>query len=134
VLLAQLGVVAAQRLPRALLRIPALGLAVLPAARLLGGPAQLALAFGIDPHAGQCPTPDRPGASAGGAGSGRPMKKILELIVCFFHPVAVVLGWIDLARRSDLTPGSTIAWAIFLIIPVVPFLYVLTGGRLWGRR
>jgi ACR3 family arsenite efflux pump ArsB len=62
------------------------------------------------------------------------MKKILELIVCFFHPVAVVLGWIDLARRDDLTTLMTVAWAVFLIIPIVPFLYVLVGGQLWGRR
>ena len=59
------------------------------------------------------------------------MKKILEIIVCFFHPVAVVLGWIDLAGRQDLEKGAKIAWALFLIIPVVPFVYVLTGGDLW---
>lgn len=59
------------------------------------------------------------------------MKKILEIIVCFFHPVAVVLGWIDLAGRPDLETGAKIAWAILLIIPVVPFIYVLTGGDLW---
>lgn len=59
------------------------------------------------------------------------MKKILELIVCFFHPVAVVLGWINLAGRQDLTGGTKLVWAIALIIPIVPFLYVLTGGDLW---
>ena len=58
------------------------------------------------------------------------MKKILELIVCFVHPVAVVLAWIDLSRRDDLARGTKIVWAIFLIIPIVPFLYVLTGGDL----
>lgn len=62
------------------------------------------------------------------------MKKILELLVCLLHPVAVVLGWIDLARRSDLGTMATIAWALFLIVPIVPFLYVLVGGQLWGRR
>jgi len=59
------------------------------------------------------------------------VKKVLELVVCFFHPVAVVLGWINLAGRRDLTPGAKVAWAVFLIVPVVPFLYVLTGGDLW---
>ncbi len=59
------------------------------------------------------------------------MKKVLELIVCFFHPVAVVLGWVNLAGRQDLTGGAKVAWAILLIIPIVPFLYVLIGGDLW---
>lgn len=59
------------------------------------------------------------------------MKKILELIVCVFHPVAVVLSWVNLAGRQDLGGGSKVAWAIFLIFPLVPFLYVLTGGDLW---
>lgn len=59
------------------------------------------------------------------------MKKILELIVCFFHPVAVVLGWLNLAGRQDMTGGAKVVWAILLIIPIVPFIYVLTGGDLW---
>ena len=59
------------------------------------------------------------------------MKKILELVVCLFHPVAVILGWINLAGRNDLEGGAKVAWAIFLIFPLVPFLYVLVGGDLW---
>jgi hypothetical protein len=59
------------------------------------------------------------------------MKKILELLVCFLHPVAVVLAWINLLGRRDLSTGPKVAWAIFLVIPIVPFLYVLTGGDLW---
>lgn len=59
------------------------------------------------------------------------MKKILELLVCFLHPLAVVLAWINLARRDDLGVVRKLVWAVFLIIPVVPFLYVLTGGELW---
>jgi hypothetical protein len=59
------------------------------------------------------------------------MKKILELLVCFIHPLAVVLGWINLLGRDDLSGGQKLVWAIFLIIPLVPFLYVLTGGDLW---
>jgi hypothetical protein len=62
------------------------------------------------------------------------MKKLLELLVCFLHPLAVILGWIDLARRDDQGTLATVAWAVFLIVPVVPFLYVLVGGQLWGRR
>jgi hypothetical protein len=59
------------------------------------------------------------------------MKKLFELLVCFLHPIAVVLMWIDLATRPDMRTGVKLAWAIFGLIPLVPFLYVLTGGDLW---
>jgi hypothetical protein len=46
--------------------------------------------------------------------------------------VAVVLMWIDLAAdRPDLRRGGKLVWGIFGLIPLVPFLYVLTGGDLW---
>jgi hypothetical protein len=59
------------------------------------------------------------------------VKKIIELLVCFLHPIAVVLVWIDLITRDDIGGGAKLAWAIFAIVPLVPFLYVLTGGDLW---
>jgi hypothetical protein len=59
------------------------------------------------------------------------MKKLLELLVCFLHPVAVVLIWIDLFTGRNISGGAKLAWAIFCLIPLVPFLYVLTGGDLW---
>jgi hypothetical protein len=59
------------------------------------------------------------------------MKLLVELLLCFLHPVAVVLMWINLATRNDLGTGAKIAWAIFGLIPLVPFLYVLTGGDLF---
>ena len=59
------------------------------------------------------------------------MKKIIELLLCFLHPIAVVLMWIDLAARDDIGGGPKVAWAIFGLIPLVPFIYVLTGGDLW---
>jgi hypothetical protein len=60
------------------------------------------------------------------------MKKILELLVCFLHPLAVVLMWVDLAGdRPDLSGTGKLAWGAFGLIPLVPFLYVLTGGDLW---
>ena len=59
------------------------------------------------------------------------MKKILELLLCFLHPIAVVLIWINLLGRDDIGGGAKLAWAIFSIIPLVPFIYVLTGGDLW---
>jgi uncharacterized membrane protein YhaH (DUF805 family) len=59
------------------------------------------------------------------------MKKLLELLVCFLHPLAVVLIWIDLATRRNMGTGAKVVWAIFAIIPLVPFIYVLTTGDLW---
>ncbi len=59
------------------------------------------------------------------------MKKILELLVCILHPVAVILMWVNLVRRTDLSTLAKVAWAVFGLIPLVPFLYVLTGGDLW---
>jgi hypothetical protein len=61
----------------------------------------------------------------------RDMKKLVELLLCFLHPLAVVLIWIDLLSRTDISGGAKLAWAIFALIPLVPFLYVLTGGDLW---
>jgi hypothetical protein len=59
------------------------------------------------------------------------MKKLLELLVCFLHPLAAVLAWINLAERSDLNGTKKLVWAVFMIVPNVPFLYVLTSGDLW---
>ena len=55
------------------------------------------------------------------------MKKILELILCILHPVAVVLIWINLLFRSDMGLIERLTWAIASIVPFVPFVYVLTG-------
>jgi hypothetical protein len=59
------------------------------------------------------------------------LKKILELLICILHPLAVVLIWINLAVRTDIGIGAKLAWAILSIIPLVPFVYVLTGNDLW---
>jgi hypothetical protein len=67
-------------------------------------------------------------ACPGYAGS---MKKLLELLVCIIHPVAVILMWVNLASRRDLNSTEKLAWGLFGLIPLVPFLYVLTGGSLW---
>jgi hypothetical protein len=56
------------------------------------------------------------------------MKKILELLLCILHPVAVVLIWLTLPFKtnpSGLVPK--LAWGIASVVPFVPFLYVLTG-------
>jgi len=59
------------------------------------------------------------------------VKKLVELLLCFIHPLALVLMWIDLASRDDLSGGVKVAWAILGLIPLVPFVYVLTGGDLF---
>lgn len=62
------------------------------------------------------------------------MKLILEILVsAILHPVAVVLMWINLAGRSDLTAPQKAIWAIVgLVWGIGPILYMLVGnGKLW---
>jgi hypothetical protein len=59
------------------------------------------------------------------------MKKLLEIICCIVHPVAVVLIWINLLLRRDIGLVAKLTWAITSIVPLVPFVYVLTGNELW---
>ena len=56
------------------------------------------------------------------------MKKVLELLLCILHPVAVVLIWINLAVRRDLGLVAKLTWGIAALVPFVPFVYVLTGN------
>jgi uncharacterized membrane protein YhaH (DUF805 family) len=62
------------------------------------------------------------------------VKKLAELLVCFLHPVAVVLVWLNVIVRPDLTRNAKIAWAVLVLVPIVPFVYVLTGGELWESQ
>ena len=62
------------------------------------------------------------------------MKLVLEILVSvILHPVAVVLMWISLAGRSDLSSAQKIVWALVgLLWGVGPVLYILVGnGSLW---
>lgn len=56
------------------------------------------------------------------------MKKILELVLCILHPIAVVLIWINLVFRRDIGLLAKLTWGITAIVPLVPFVYVLTGN------
>ncbi len=56
------------------------------------------------------------------------MKKVFELVLCVLHPIAVVLIWVNLAMRRDLGLIAKLTWAIGSIVPLVPFVYVLTGN------
>ena len=57
------------------------------------------------------------------------MKKLIEIICCILHPVAVVLIWIYLLLgRGNMGFLARVAWAVAVLVPFVPFLYVLTGN------
>jgi hypothetical protein len=55
------------------------------------------------------------------------MRKLLELILCILHPVAVVLIWVNLLTRTDMGLVPRLTWGIASLVPFVPFVYVLTG-------
>ncbi len=55
-------------------------------------------------------------------------KKIVQLLLCVLHPVAVILIWYHLAFRRNDWAFTRMAWAAVVIIPLVPFIYVLTGN------
>jgi hypothetical protein len=62
------------------------------------------------------------------------MKLLFEILVSVvLHPIAMVLMWINLAGRSDMSVGKKIIWVIVSILwGVGPILYVLVGdGKLW---
>jgi hypothetical protein len=60
------------------------------------------------------------------------MKKLVELLICvLLHPIAVILIWIDLLARGDASTAAKVAWAILVLIPLVPCVYVLISGDLW---
>ena len=56
------------------------------------------------------------------------MKRVVELLLCMLHPIAVVLIWINLLLRSDIRLIAKLTWAVASIVPFVPFVYVLTGN------
>jgi len=62
------------------------------------------------------------------------MKLVLEILIsAILHPIAVVLMWINLAGRDDITALQKVIWAIVgLIWGIGPILYILVGdGVLW---
>ena len=44
------------------------------------------------------------------------------------HPIAMVLIWFHLAFRREDWAFTRMAWGVAVIIPFVPFIYVLTGN------
>ena len=59
------------------------------------------------------------------------MKKLLELIFCILHPIAVVLIWVNLLLgRGNMGLVARLAWAVAAVVPFVPFLFVLSGNEM----
>jgi hypothetical protein len=56
------------------------------------------------------------------------MKRIVELLLCILHPIAVILIWITLPFKRNLGLLAKVTWAVVSIVPFVPFVYVLTGN------
>ena len=62
------------------------------------------------------------------------MKLVFEILIsAILHPIAVILMWLNLAGRSDLSGPQKAIWAIVgLVWGIGPILYILVGeGVLW---
>ena len=62
------------------------------------------------------------------------MKIALEILLSIFlHPIAMILMWINLIARGDMTTFKKAIWFVVSIIwGLGPILYVLVAeGALW---
>jgi hypothetical protein len=62
------------------------------------------------------------------------LKLLLQILLAvILHPIAVVLMWLNIASRDDLSTVEKVIWAIVGIIwGIGPILYILVGrGALW---
>ena len=62
------------------------------------------------------------------------MKLLIEILLSLFlHPVAMVLMWISVLRRHDLSFMKKVLWIVVGIVwGVGPILYLLLGdGKFW---
>jgi hypothetical protein len=62
------------------------------------------------------------------------MKLLLEILLSLIlHPIAMVLMWINLIVRGDLSTFTKVVWFVVSIIwGLGPILYVLVAdGALW---
>ena len=63
------------------------------------------------------------------------MKVLLEIVLALvLHPIAVLLGLINLVGRSDLGAAEKLLWAVLIVFAwgIGPILYILLGnGTLW---
>ncbi len=62
------------------------------------------------------------------------MKLLFEILLSIIlHPIAMILMWINLAGRSDMSGGKKVIWFIVSIVwGLGPILYILVAdGSLW---
>ena len=62
------------------------------------------------------------------------MKLLFEILLSvILHPIAMILMWINLASRSDMSTPKKIIWFIVSILwGLGPILYILVAeGTLW---
>jgi hypothetical protein len=62
------------------------------------------------------------------------MKLFLEILLSIIlHPIAMILMWLNLAGRSDMSGGKKVIWFIVSIVwGLGPILYCLVAdGSLW---
>jgi hypothetical protein len=62
------------------------------------------------------------------------MKLLLEILLSIFlHPIAMVLMWIGLIARTDMSTGKKVVWFLVSIVwGLGPIVYILVAdGALW---
>jgi len=62
------------------------------------------------------------------------MKIVIEVLLSIFlHPIAMILMWLNLAKRADLPKDRKIIWFLLSILwGLGPILYLLIDdGRFW---
>lgn len=62
------------------------------------------------------------------------MKLLLEILISILlHPIAMILMWVNLLARGDLSTLQKVAWFLVSIIwGLGPILYILVAeGSLW---
>jgi len=62
------------------------------------------------------------------------MKLLFEILISIFlHPIAMILMWINLLGRGDMTTTVKIVWFVVSVIwGLGPILYILAAeGALW---
>jgi hypothetical protein len=62
------------------------------------------------------------------------VKLLLEILIAIvLHPLAIILTWINILGRSDLSGTQKFLWMVICLIWIVgPILYVLVGdGSFW---
>jgi hypothetical protein len=62
------------------------------------------------------------------------MKKLLEILLAvFLHPIAMILMWIQVLGRRDLTGLQKTIWIVIGVLwGIGPILYIVfANGELW---